>query len=178
MTSPFGPARDAPQVELDPVTVDHPVLNAMLQMWNSKCAGRAMPSRADFSPRELKDYLGWIFLVDVLENDYRYRVVGSHITRYFLGHGTGKTLTQAFEGFPAEFANGITLLYQTVCAIKRPLRMVGPCNEVRDVFFPEYDSLYLPLSDDGERVNMLMGVFVFDANEVRARARMSLAGHA
>ncbi len=63
--------------EVDPRNLEHPVLRFLRDYWDSKRAGRIMPSRGDIKPSEMKEHLGWIILQDVLPDyaDFRYRVI-------------------------------------------------------------------------------------------------------
>src|SRR5690606_40981648 len=51
----------------------------------AKRGDRIMPARADMDPLELRDYLGWIVIVDVLDggSDFYYRLVGTKVAHYF-----------------------------------------------------------------------------------------------
>ena len=59
---------------------------------------RAMPSRSDIRPSEMKEHLGWILLLDVLDGgeDFRFRTVATRVSEYFLLDGTVRTVSEAF----------------------------------------------------------------------------------
>lgn len=63
----------------DSLEIHHPLLQRLLQLWDVKRGQRPMPVRADFDVLELKDWLGNLVLVDVLEGatEFRYRLYGS-----------------------------------------------------------------------------------------------------
>jgi hypothetical protein len=46
----------------------------------------------------LREHLGWVIMVEVLpgEADFRYRLIGTLVTQYFLADSTGKTVSEAF----------------------------------------------------------------------------------
>ena len=71
----------------------------MRDYWKSKRGSRTLPSRADIRASDLKDHLGWVLLLDVLPDaaDFRYRLIGTLVTQYWLKDSTGKTVSQAFE---------------------------------------------------------------------------------
>ena len=52
---------------------------------------------------------------------------------------------------------------------RRPTRSTGPATKVNGVYFPAYDSLYLPYSTDGVSADRIVNAFSFNYDEVRAR---------
>ena len=71
--------------QANPTHFDHPTCVFLRSYWESKRAGRALPSRSDISPAQLKEHLGWVMILDVLpgERDFRYRLIGTLVTQYF-----------------------------------------------------------------------------------------------
>jgi len=164
----FGDAHRAAAAQKDPDRVDDPVLTFFLSYWRQKLRGRNLPSITDFVPKEVRGNLRWVVLIDVPQNraDFRYRLVGSSVCEYFLGDGTGKTVAEAFAGF-GELAAGIRALYRRVCELKCPIRVTAPTVVVNDVFFPAYDSLYLPYSSGSLDVARIVNAFVFNQSKIR-----------
>jgi hypothetical protein len=137
-----------------------PLQQRALAYWESKRRGRAMPSRKDIEPTEIPDLLANVVLVDVLQDppDFRYRLIGTAIVERIAFDYTGKK----FSELPHQQAGSI--VWDTaarLCREKAPsvseIPYVGPDRWVRG-----YRDLYLPLSDDGEHVTMIMGVVEFD----------------
>ncbi len=126
-----------------------------------------MPSRADIVPSELKAHLGWISMVDVIDGgrDFRYRLLGTLVTRYFNWDPTGKTVTEAFTGQPAQLRDAVMGVYRCAVGSRRPVRAVADANWAGQGI-EEREALHLPLSDDGETVNVVLHAFVFNRNEV------------
>jgi len=87
--------------EVDPQHLPNPVLAFLKHYWDKKRASRAMPSRADINPSEMKEHLGWIVLLDVMpgQADFRFRTIGTRVTQYILADATGKTVKEAFAVF-------------------------------------------------------------------------------
>jgi hypothetical protein len=172
----FGDAHDAAAAQRDPDRVDDPVLAFFLGYWRQKLRGRNLPLVSDFVPKEVRGNLRWVVLIDVLRNraDFRYRLVGSSVCEYFLGDGTGKTVAEAFAGFD-ELAAGIGALYRHVCELARPIRVTAPAAVVSDVFFPAYDSLYLPYSNGGQDVDRIVNAFVFNQSKIRGMRPITLS---
>jgi len=73
------------------------MLAGFYNYWNEKRGDRAMPSRADLDPIEMKRWLPGIIIVDVLENPRRlvYRLVGSRSVSLRQTDVTGKTVPEA-----------------------------------------------------------------------------------
>lgn len=164
----FGDAHRAAAAQKNPDRIDDPVLAFFLSYWQQKLRGRTLPLISDFVPKEVRGNLRWVVLIDVLRGraDFRYRLVGSSVCEYFLGDGTGKTVAEAFLGFD-ELAAGIRTLYRRVCELACPIRVTGPATVVNDVFFPAYDSLYLPYSSGGLDVGRIVNAFVFSQSQIR-----------
>ncbi len=134
-----------------------------------------MPARDDINPVQMREHLGWIMMIDVLPGfvDFRYRLIGTKVTRYFVVNSTGQTVTQAFAPYGAGVIKGVQAVYRKVARAGVPVRAHGEADWLQDrgAFergHPHFDSLYLPLSDDDVTCNMLMAVFTFDYETVVA----------
>ena len=113
-----------------------------------------MPSRADIDPIDLPDLLGGIILVDVTEEpfDCRYRLVGTDIVEK-IGHDpTGQSVAEGFLGPSADF---VLDNYRAVVT-ERAVRFVDEPFEERRGWPVDAQRIFLPLSEDGERVNMVL----------------------
>jgi hypothetical protein len=159
----------APKLELDPAEIDNPVLAFFLQYWRMKRGGRIMPARADIEPREMKAYIGWVCLLDALPGytDFRYRLVGSRVSEYFLGDGTGHTVSEALAGANKRILEGALWLFRKTCNDHAPIRVWSPGGEWKGRYYPDNDALYLPLSSDGKNADMVMNVFTFNYEEYK-----------
>ena len=164
----FGDVDRRTVVYEDPDEVGQPVLAFFLNYWRSKLRGR-LPAPGDFIPKEVSTNLSWVIAADVLPGlgDFRYRVVGSAVCEYFLGDGTGKTVSEAFAR--QEVRDAVLWLYRLACEVRRPIRCTGPSSISDDVFFPAYDSLYLPYARDGHVVDRLVTAFVFNPQAIEAQ---------
>jgi hypothetical protein len=150
MFTPPDPRMTAP---LSDPTISHPKLAGLLAYWQQKRAGRAMPARADIEPTELKALLPHIFMVDV---EYaplrlRYRLIGSALV---------DVLGQDLKG---KYLDEMPLLFRTFAAgaYEEVLKVRGPCyKEVSGIaayFRVAYKRLLLPLSTDGQSINIILG---------------------
>jgi hypothetical protein len=153
--------------EADPAKLRNPTLAFLRDYWEQKRGGRALPSRADIKPSELKHHLGWIVIVDVLPGaaDFRYRLVGSLITEYFGIEATGKTVREVWAPNGEGGVEGSLAVFRYVVEKKVVLRAFGD-DDWNTIGLENFDCLYLPLSNDGERVNVILHAFVFDRPEV------------
>jgi hypothetical protein len=150
-------------VEENPSELTHPTLAFLRHYWDVKRGGRLMPARAEFLPRDLKDHLGWIVLVDVTKDlsEFRYRLVGTRVTQYLLRECTGKSLVEAFEPFGEAASKANLAIYRKVARDRTVMRCFGGAGWLGRGYL-DFDALFLPLSDDGERVNIILCAFTFD----------------
>jgi hypothetical protein len=130
-----------------------PRLIRLYQYWEAKRAGRLMPSRADVDPLDLGFVLGHLILLDVLHEPLRFRI-RVHGTE--LAHRAGYDLTgKMLDELPiAEFRELAQQSFTQTVETQRPF------HSMRDRFIDgkrhQYETLMLPLSEDGNRVNMLL----------------------
>ena len=131
----------------------HPDLLRLLDYWRRQCGDRAFPRRADIDPVDFSYMLDRIALTEIHENPrrYRLRVVGSwwHAT-------AGVELTGTWiEDFPHANQRQISIE-----AYERLIEARCPRVTVRDAWVDNrklsYEIMHLPLSEDGERISMIM----------------------
>ena len=163
------PARPTRLVE-DPADIDEPKLSFFLSYWRTKRGQSTLPLRSSFAPRDVRSNLSWVVVIDALPEytDFRYRVVGTRVADYFLGDGTGKTVRQAFGGVNSELVEGTLRIYRHTCVERIPIRLSGPATVHKNIYFPKYDSLYLPYSSDGENADRLLSIFTFNPQKLVA----------
>lgn len=160
------------QTETNPQKLQHPALAFLKAYWETKRAGRAMPSRADIKPADMKEHLGWIVLLDALPDlsDFRYRTIGTRVSQYFLADSTNKTLRESFEPFGEAAVNAVIAVHRKAAEDRLPVRAHGGAGWLGRSFL-DFDALFLPLSDDGQTANMILSAFTFDlAKLLQARA--------
>ena len=141
--------------------VTDPRLEQAYYYWRDKTAGRPMPSRADIDPVEIPKLLPDVMLVERLDDGrYRYRLIGTENARAHGINATGRFLDEVLPG--PDYAAHVLALYDE-CADRRRA-LYSEC-----LFFsparrePERHTkvLFLPLSPDGETVNMILVIQVF-----------------
>lgn len=133
----------------------HAHTRALYDYWCDKCRGRQMPSRRDIDPIEIpRPLLPGICLVDVVadERRYVYRLVGTGDVEVRGCDPTGKSVIEEFFGPSAENA---LASYDRVVATRAPFldptHFWAPTGR-----YVTEETLFLPLSDDGEHVNMVL----------------------
>jgi len=153
--------------EVDPQQFAHPTLAFLKQYWDAKRGDRRMPSRADIKPSEIKDHLGWVMMVEVLPDlvDFRYRLIGTLVTQYFLEDSTGKTVSEAFGGRADVAVKAVIAMFRKTARDCLPLRAFGDAGWIAPGF-EEFETVCLPLSDDGQTCNMILHAFVFNRERV------------
>ena len=151
------------QSEIDPRILKHPTLASVRAYWDRQRGERAMPARSDIHPLGMKEHLGWIMLLDVLPAaaDFRFRTVGTRVTEYFLHDATGKTVTEAFGRYGDAAVKAVLSTHRKVAREGVVLRIYGGAALFGRAFL-DFDAIYLPLSEDGAAVNMILSVFTFD----------------
>ncbi|HEY4939909.1 MAG TPA: PAS domain-containing protein [Rhizomicrobium sp.] len=154
----------------NPAHFVHPTCVFLRAYWESKRGDRAMPSRADISPSQLKEHLGWVMILEVLPGlrDFRYRLIGTLVTQYFSSDSTGRTVMEAFEPSGEAVAKSVNSVFRKVARDRIVMRTAGDAGWLAEGM-EEFEAIYLPLSDDGENVTHILHAFVCD------RDRMLLA---
>lgn len=142
----------------------HPDIHVIVAYWRAKAGGRRMPKRSDIDPSELKSYLPRISLVDVVPDERRfvYRLVGTEEVALRGYDPTGKSVGDGFFGPNRELALDH---YGYVVEHRAPFCYRGDF-EVEDGAIENEDVIFLPLSEDGETVNMIL-LFYFDYSDHR-----------
>jgi hypothetical protein len=133
----------------------HPSTITMYRYWLEKCGNRAMPARADIDPVEMpRQLLPGISIVDVVadERRYVYRLVGTGDVEVRGNDPTGKSVLEGFFGPSAEDALSC---YDRVVEMRAPLVDPAPFTAPSGKWINE-ETLFLPLSDDGENVNKIL----------------------
>ncbi len=132
----------------------HAEIAWMYRYWDGKRRGRPMPARQDIEPLEFPRLLPGTLLVDVVADPRCYvdRLVG---TREALARGedpTGKPVAETFFGLSRE---NVLANYDHALEHRSFLydddRFQAPGGR-----YSVEESLFLPLSSDGERLNMIM----------------------
>ncbi len=137
------------------------LLREFYEYWDAKRGSRAMPSRADMDPIDIPRLLPYVFLVDVLDEgaDFRYRLVGGGIHTHVGSDLTGRRLSEVVENCSQE---DLLDFYREVLHGRAPCRRRLAYTTPTARLTRYYDALVAPLSPDGEGVDMLFGIAVYE----------------
>jgi hypothetical protein len=102
--------------------------------------------------------------------DFRFRLIGTRVTDYFSRDITGKTLSESYASYGPDALKMALAVYRKVARERVVLRTFGKAGWLRQDFL-EFDQLFLPLSNDGMRANMVMSAFTFDARRQALKTR-------
>lgn len=153
--------------QVGPTRFDHPTCVFLRAYWEAKRGARAMPSRRDVSPAQLKEHLGWVMILEVLPGvrDFRYRLIGTLVTQYFSSDATGKTVLEAFADNGESIAKAVNGVFRKVARDKVVMRTAGNANWLAHGM-EEFEAIYLPLSEDGVSVSHILHAFVCDREKM------------
>ena len=153
--------------EINPASFENETLAFLHAYWNARRGTRAMPSRGDIKASDLKEHLGWVMLVEVLPgiSDFRYRLIGTLVTQYFLSDGTGRTVSEIYARTNPAAGKGVAAIFRKCARDKVVVRAFGGAGWIGDGF-EKFDCICLPLSEDGDTVNMILHAFTFDRSNV------------
>jgi hypothetical protein len=144
----------------DPSAAADPRLIEIHAHWHARCRGRPMPSRADIDPTQIPPrLLPFIFLVEVLNEprDFRFRLAGTHFRDFTGAEATGQLIADVF---PPEFCAEVRYHWNSSVDRKAPKIGAGKLW-VPGKSHIGWEGIVLPLSPDGEHVNMLLGAVIF-----------------
>ncbi|MEZ5833751.1 MAG: PAS domain-containing protein [Dongiaceae bacterium] len=130
------------------------------EYWHSKLRGRAMPARGDIDPIEMRRWLGNLLLVEFPPDpmQFRIRLDGVNLVQFYGKSREGKGV----EVLTSEEERRIVLLqYMAVLETKQPAYFESEFVTSEGVSTSQR-KLLLPLSDDGDRVNMVLAGIYFD----------------
>lgn len=151
-------APDEPPLEFPPSC--RPETVTLYEFWRAKCGTRRMPSRSDIQPWEIPPrLLPCISLIDVVNDQRRfvYRLVGTADVQVRGHDPTGKSVAEGFFGPDAD--NALSC-YDTVVQTRAPLLDPEPFLATNGRYTTE-ETIFLPLSDDGDKVNKILVFFAF-----------------
>jgi hypothetical protein len=126
----------------------------LYRYWRSQCGDRLAPARTDIRPEEIMPILPLILLLDIVGNAPRlkYRLVGTEFVVMYGAEVTGKFLDEIdLDGM----RDLIIADYFKVVKECRPSWTTWDFAK-DDGRWLAYERLTLPLSEDGQRVNMLL----------------------
>jgi hypothetical protein len=140
--------------------ITDPKLRRLHDYWAIRRGSRKMPARADLEALEMAFAMGNIILVDVLPGTpplFRIRLHGTTLVDRVGFDLTGKMLDEMKE---TEFREMSRRSFIKVVRTGEPLHATA--DRAIDGRSARYESIIMPLSDDGERVDKLLIGLVYD----------------
>jgi hypothetical protein len=127
-----------------------------MEIWNQRRGNRIAPARRDLEPWDLKTILPFVILVDVMTDplDFQYRLVGTQVRDIHGIELTGSSVRTLeprpyFEQVWGHFCELLESKQPQLCRIDYTNRHDLPRS---------FTVLRLPLSNDGETINMILAV--------------------
>ncbi len=128
------------------------LVGRLLAYWHHLCRGRTYPRLKDIDPSEIGDDWRWAFLLDTARyHDFpNFKYLGPDIARYsgvFLSGEDAFTTTlldMATHNLERVFKEGCPLLMEEDVSLYDGKRLM-------------YRAVLLPLSDDGSKINYVLG---------------------
>lgn len=127
-----------------------------LSIWQARKGEQAMPARSQITPRDLKDFLRNVILVQREGGEarqYRWRLIGTAVTEV-VGHHTGKLFEESVP--PAHLAR-----WNEACDMilesKQPWRFLGRVH-ISGREYMDAEHVYVPLANDNGEPAFVMGL--------------------
>lgn len=143
----------------DPSAIEESLLRQLYDYWASKHRRRRLPGRADIDPSEMWSFLSNVILADTAETlgEFRYRLYGTEVCRGFEHDRTNIRFADLpnIQNYDEVYA-GYWQAYQNAVPVYFRGRIVSSQRS-----WLKYSRLTLPLSSDGEHINMILGGVVF-----------------
>lgn len=140
--------------------IESAAIRALFNYWRSKCPEGGIPRRADIDPVDIPGLMPNLLIVDIERDPFRvrYRLVGTRIVEMTGFEFTGKYLDEiALDNFEGPFEE----CYRAACETKSAIMTRIKWSLSPDIV-AEYDVCFLPLSDDGETVNMALSLECYE----------------
>lgn len=154
MTPPTGGAEQSADIQLQ----ERRLVGRALTCWETSRAGREFPNRADIDAIIHGRLAGTTFLVAVGNDEYSDQVIESDdaLRDALRLEPVGRKMVDIM---PSSTEKGLSFC-RAAAELKKPIADVGHFTNSNgeDVY---YRSVLLPLSDDQENVNYLLGAFSY-----------------
>lgn len=144
----------------DPDVSDEPMFGCLLAYWHGKRAGRDAPLRSDIDPLELKCHLSSLVLVECLPglDDFRYRLVGTHVAATVGRDSTGKTTRELYAATDPDYCEAMLGLFREIATKKSVARSWSTLRPMQREY-RQVDVLLMPLAGrDGSVIQILNGL--------------------
>lgn len=135
-------------------------LPAFIAYWERKRGARAMPAPRDIDPVEIPRIIPWLTIADVTCDplDFRYRLMGTRIVEMGGVDRTGASLREIHSG---ERLQERLAALENLLASKGPVAVGGRLDWL-DRGYRKFQSVHLPLSEDGRVITRLVAAYAFE----------------
>jgi hypothetical protein len=129
-------------------------IQALHDYWKALRGSRAMPARGDVDPTQIPSLLPNIVMYDVAASGgYKVRLVGEEVINFIGRNATGGP---AGESMPPRSAEMVAAILDAVVADRAPKFRAGKAHWAPDKSYRDFEACFLPLSADGESVNIVL----------------------
>lgn len=140
----------------------------LYRLWSRKRGNRRMPERTDLTAAELRSWLGYLNLIEVIDDghDFKYLIHGTELGRYYNTEMTGRLVSS----WPPAMRDAALETYRRVVQDRCPY-LVAQDESAQDRVFAHH-RIVLPFSRDGEKVDFILTyVHLSSTPEGRSGAR-------
>jgi hypothetical protein len=142
-----------------PPEAKDPRFRAFFDYWAGKAPPDRLPGRQHIDPLEMKPFLTFLRLLDVVREGevyrFRYRLIGSHVVDLHGPSDIGSYIDQ--YSIPAHYKNIFYPDMMRLMTAQQPHFAIRT-GSVRPEKFQGYQRLNLPLATDGFNVDMIVGM--------------------
>jgi hypothetical protein len=141
----------------------NPKLRGLLDYWNTLRGPARWPRRSELGPASFKHLLPNIFLIEVLDEgaDFFHRLAGEAVIAAHC-YDIVRTRVSDVDYGSEERGEGVMRFYRSIVNRGEAVRLTGRFDFLVQDFL-EFESIYLPLSRDGEKVDYIFGASVFQS---------------
>ncbi|MDE2183556.1 MAG: PAS domain-containing protein [Alphaproteobacteria bacterium] len=129
---------------------------ALHEIWKSRAEDRVAPRRGDITLSLVRTLTPWMWMVDVLEQgkDFRFRLSGDNVNQFLGGNYTGQSLSLLPH---SRFVERVRRALAHCVEHKEPVALGPVASGYAGKEHWEVEIVALPLSEDGQAINCLMG---------------------
>jgi len=135
----------------------NPIVCEALANWQRLRGERRMPSRADMTPRAMRGFLKYTALLQVVDGDFRFRVVGDAVIVQQSLPLQGITTADIDARIPG-YGSQLRRAYARVIRRRETLTYRGLYFRPADQHTFSHEAIMAPLGDDGETPDHLIVV--------------------
>jgi hypothetical protein len=133
-------------------------IKALYDYWDGLRHGRLAPSRGDVDPMAIPALLPYVIMYDVRPGGYTIRLVGEAVVDFVGRNGTGNP---AGSMLTPQAAEQVVSILDAVTTERAPKFRAGKAHWQPDKDYRDFEACFLPLSADGETVNIVLGGISF-----------------